>query len=575
MNPLSQEQINKIQNFTPEQKALYNQTRSAGIPATDALDIVLKTDVNKTAPKVTGDGILTGQKSLLSGVVKGVKEAATGGIKETGEIAQKYGAGEAVKRLPLSLIAGVGRGVGDVFSSILETADDLTGETVSGAIQPIIKQAVESPTGQKIIKGAEDINIATKGVAGDVLDASNLLGLGALKSAPAKTLKENIVNGVRTKIVTPIKETVTGGKTLKELIGKTITKEAKVIPEEVVSPVTFKEAVATGFTPQEARTLSNLSNTDKTVTGQMLKLSEDINSGKVDAVKRPIDIVGENVKTRLDSLKKIEGELGKGVDEAAKTLNNLPIDQAELNKTLFNTANEYSIIKTDKGWDFSNSDFALTKGVQKDIEEALNFALSPKKDAYAIHRIKKTLDGLIYPQKAGEGLEGSAKTLIKKLRKNVDSYLDDTFPVYKEANDAYSEVRNVLDSASDTLGNFNDSNLAQKIRQTFSNSPKREEFKAVLKKVDELAIKKNLPDIGNVYNQALFSEKLIDLFGDKAVTGFGEQIKRAVSRAQAVARGLKNPIQGAGELAGNIIEKVAGQTDTDRLNFLKKLLGTE
>ncbi len=582
MNPLSKEQIQQIQNFTPEQKALYNQTRGAGIPATDALDIVLKTEVNKNAKPIQGDGVVFGQNSLASGIVKGVKEAVTGGVKEIAEQSKERGLAPALLRAPLSIAAGAGRGVGDIFGSILETADDLTGEVVSGALKPVVEQAVNSETGQNIIEGLGKFNEATKGVAGDLLDASNLLGLGALKSAPAKALKNSIKTNIETGVAKVVgggikEEGSTIGKSLKELLRKPtkILDKTPEVPAEITSPVTFKEAVDVGFQPQEARLFSSLSNTDKNVANEMLKLSEDISSGSVDAVKRPIDIVGNNVKTRLDSLKKIEGELGKGVDEAAKTLNNLPINQAELNQTLLNTAGEYNILKTDKGWDFADSDFALTKGVQRDIEEALNFALSPKKDAYAIHRIKKTLDGLIYPQKAGEGLEGSAKTLVKKLRRDVDTYLDDTFPVYKEANDAYSEVRNVLDSATDTLGNFNESNLAQKIRQTFSNSPKREEFKATLKQVDELATKKGLPDIGNVYNQALFSEKLIDLFGDKAVTGFGESIKRAISRTQAVARGLKNPIQGAGELVGTIIEKVAGQTPENQLEFLKKLLKNE
>lgn len=582
MNNLTPEQIKSIQSFTPEQKALYNQTRGAGIPAIDALDIVLKTEVNKGAKTPEGDGLIFGQKSLASGIVKGVKEAVTGGIRETGEISKKYGAGEAITRLPLSLVAGVGRGVGDVFSSILETADDITGETISGAIQPVIEQVVTSPTGQKVLGGLSKFNEQTRGVAGDILDVTNLLGLGALKSAPAKALKESIQSNLKTgvsKIVsTGIKEEGnTLGRSLKDLLKKPISvlNETPKVPETVTAPITFKEAVDVGFQPQEARLFSSLTPVDKTVTSEMLKLSEDISSGTVDTVKRPIDIVGNNIKTRLDSLKGIEGTLGKNVDEVAKSLEKLPINQDELHTSLIETANKYNIKRTDKGWDFSDSDFALTKGVQNDITEALNYVFSPKKDAYSVHRIKKTLDGILYPQKVSEGLSGKAKSLIQQLRKDADNYLDSNFDAYKLANDQYSQVRNVLDNASDTLGNFNESNLAQKIRQTFSNSPKREEFKSVLKQIDDLAKEKGLADIGNVYNQALFSEKLIDLFGDKAVTGFGESIKRAISRTQAVARGLKNPIQGAGELVGTIIEKVAGQTPENQLEFLKKLLKNE
>lgn len=581
-NTLTPEQIKNIQEFTPEQKTLYNQTRSAGIPATDALDIVLKTEVNKNVKQPEGDGTIFGQNSLASGVSKGVKEALTGGVKEIADQSKKYGIVPALLRSPLSIVAGAGRGVGDVFSSILETADDMTGERVSAVIQPAIEQAVNSETGQKVIGGLKSFNDMTQGVAGDLLDSANLLGLGALKSAPAKALKDSIKSNLEKGVIKIVGGGGGGGgstigTSLKDLLKKPLSALNKKveIPESVTAPITFKEAQAVGFQPQEARLFSNLTPVDKTVTGEMLKLSEDISNGTVDAIKRPIDIVGNNIKTRLDSLKKIEGDLGKGVDEVAKSLEKLPINQDELHTSLLETASKYNIKRTNKGWDFSDSDFALTKGVQKDITEALDYVFSPKKDAYSVHRIKKTLDGILYPQKVSEGLSGKAKSLIQQLRRDADGYLDSNFEAYKAANDQYSQVRNVLDSASDTLGNFNESNLAQKIRQTFSNSPKREEFKVVLQKIDDLAKEKGLEDIGNVYNQALFSEKLIDLFGDKAVTGFGESIKRAISRTQAVAQGIKNPVKGAGELVGTIIEKVAGQTPENKLEFLKKLLKNE
>lgn len=589
MNPLTQEQIQKIQSFTPEQKTLYNQTRSAGIPAVDALDIIFQTEVNKSAKTPTGDGVIFGQKSLASGIVGGVKEAITGGIRETGELADKYGAGNAIARLPLSLVAGVGRGVGEVFGSVFETADDLTGETVSGALQPVLEQAVNSKLGQNIMSGADKLDQATFGIAGDLLDSSNLLGVGLLKSAPAKMLRESIANKIKTTVgiadsgiaggvrIAEVSRVSTIGQSLKELIRKPVdfltkTKEA---PENILQPATFSEAVSRGFSPQEARLYSSLTDVDKTITSKMLRLTEDINAGKIDSVTRASDILGENVvDKRLKPLETIEKEAGKGVEEAAKTLDGLPINQSELNDSFLKTISDYNIDMKAKDW-FENSDFALTKNVQTDIKEALSYVFSPKKDGYAVHRIKKTLDGILYPQKTMEGLSGKAKSLVHQLRRDAAAYLNDNFETYKLANDKFSEIKNVLDEARDTLGDFNDVKIGARVRQVFSNSPKRKEFIDILKKVDDLGKKYNLEDIGNIYNQALFAEKLIDLFGDNAVTGFGESVKRAISRTQSIVKGLKNPIQGAGELAGTIIEKVAGQTPDDRLEFLKKLLNYE
>ena len=43
----------------------------------------------------------------------------------------------------------------------------------------------------------------------------------------------------------------------------------------------------------------------------------------------------------------------------------------------------------------------------------------------------------------------------------------------------------------------------------------------------------------------------------------------------SVARLLKNPLQGAGEIAGSTVERITGQTDEDRIKFLKEFLKKE
>lgn len=285
MNPLTQEQINKIKTFTPEQKSIYNQNRSAGIPPQDALDIVLTTGKIQSGEikgRTPSDGILIGEKSLASGISGGIKEIITGGIRQTGEIAQQYGVGEAIQRLPLSLVAGAGRGVGEMFGAVFETVDDLTGETVSGAVQPLIEQAVASPTGQKVIQGIQRFDESTQGVAGDLLDASNLLGIGLLKSAPAKALRESIINKTKTGIIKPITEVkpteklrdLFKTKKVEEVIEKKAddildTKVAREIAETTAPKVSVSEK-AIGLTPDIKRR----------ITGKNAKMQEYINVSK-------------------------------------------------------------------------------------------------------------------------------------------------------------------------------------------------------------------------------------------------------------------------------------------------------
>ena len=572
MNPLTQEQVNIAKNFTDQQKKSYSQLRTNGVEPQEAFSIVAKA-YSKVEEK---------DPTLAEGLKGAVKEVFTGGIRRTEEISQKYGNIEALRRLPLSFLAGAGSGVAQGVGSVLETIDDKIG--IGEAINPYLERAVSSDTGQKIISGLSEFDEQTKGVAGDLFDASSLLGLGSLKSAPAKTLKQKIakvvtkteitptagVSGVSTVIESaPAKATV--GKKLKEVIKKPFTGTIET-PADVISPENFQGSISRGFTPQDARVFANIGVKDKPIVSEMLQLADDISLGKADINRKPIDIVGKNIEKRIRDVEKIEKELGKNVDEVAKGLQSQKIDENKLKEKLTETIEGYKINRTDKGWDFEDSDFALTKNVQGDIKEALDYVFSPKKDAYSVHRIKKTLDGLLYPQKTTEGLSGSAKNLIKKLRKDVDDYLDETFDSYRVANEEYSTIRKGLDKARDSLGSIDEANLAQKIRQVFSNSPKRNEFKDAIQEIQNIAKQRGLEDIGNIYNQALFAEKLIDIFGDNAVTGFGPQITRAISKAQSIATGLKNPIQGIGTVAGEVVERIAKQRPEDRIQFLKDIV---
>lgn len=187
MNPLTPEQIQSLKSLTPEQQRSYNLYRESGITPERALTLIKEP---YTKPVKGGDGILFGPKSLTSSIGAGLKEATTGGIREIIDDKNKYGGGFALGKAPLSIVAGLGRGVGEVVGGVLETADDLTGETVSEIVEPVVRSAAESSTGQKVIGAAERFNDATRGVAGDILDASILIPAGLAESVAKRILSK-------------------------------------------------------------------------------------------------------------------------------------------------------------------------------------------------------------------------------------------------------------------------------------------------------------------------------------------------------------------------------------------------
>lgn len=183
--------------YTDKQKTFYSELRNSGFDPDRARKIVDNAETESPKKELMADksmdGILFGKNSMASAVGKGVKEAATGGFRQVYEDTQKYGPGPALTKSPLSLLAGAGRGVGEVAAGVAETADDLTGEVVSSAAQPYMEELGANPAVQGASQRFQDFDEQTYGVAGDVLDVLNLAGVaGAAKEAPAQSVKQSL-----------------------------------------------------------------------------------------------------------------------------------------------------------------------------------------------------------------------------------------------------------------------------------------------------------------------------------------------------------------------------------------------
>lgn len=186
-----------------QQKKSYNTYRAEGMSPEKALTLATKNTDNQYNPALEAgvDNILFGKKSLTSAVGRGLKEAAFSGFETVYKDTQKYGAGFALAKSPLSLAAGLGRGVGEVAGGILETADDLTGEVVSGALQPVVEDAVNSDIGQDILASLNELDEKGRGIPGDIFDSLDLLGVTALaKSGAANSIKSSIKSSIRSNV---------------------------------------------------------------------------------------------------------------------------------------------------------------------------------------------------------------------------------------------------------------------------------------------------------------------------------------------------------------------------------------
>ncbi len=179
------------------QKKQYNSYRAAGMSPERALSLTTKDADNKFNPALDAgvDNIIFGKKSLTSGIAGAIGEAAFGGFKEVYNDTKEYGAGFALAKAPLSLVAGAGRGVEKAVGTVLETADDLTNESVSDFLTPYAEKVANSDVTQYLVQKGVELDQKGRGVPSDILDALNILGVTAVaKSGAAKTIKSSILS---------------------------------------------------------------------------------------------------------------------------------------------------------------------------------------------------------------------------------------------------------------------------------------------------------------------------------------------------------------------------------------------
>lgn len=431
--------------------------------------------------------------------------------------------------------------------------------------------------GDAVANDADPLGIALQTLGGAALGAGAGGALGgaiggAISVAPAIGRSAGRASG-------RLRDMFRGGAEAVEEAVPTARTTTPNVPADISQPQVFTEARARGFTPQQARLFANMDEVDREVSARMLKLAEDVSEGRVDASgMRPIDIVGRSLGDRVEELRQIERRAGQAVNEAAEALRGVEVDSAPLFDSIEETLGEYGItlLRDRTGTagipQFEGSQFALSEATQRELTKALDLVFSPKPDAYSVHTIKKTLDGLIEGGTQAEGLRGSAKRLIQQLRRDVDNFLDQRNTAYDNANNEFRAIRQVLDNYDDVFRGTSDSRTAQTLRGLFSNRLTRSDIGDALAQIDALSRQYNLADKGSYANQALFAEQLEDIFGTQAITGLRGQTERAVRGIGAVAEALRNPIRGAGNLAGGIVETLARQRPQDRLRFLRELL---
>jgi len=247
-------------------------------------------------------------------------------------------------------------------------------------------------------------------------------------------------------------------------------------------------------------------------------------------------------------------------------------------------------IKDDLTLDFASSDI---EGLDAPIRAMRNVfsrvSAGGKPDGFQLHRIKRFIDENVTYGDGLTGLSGKTERVLKKLRASIDKTLDDAFPVYDKANQAYSETINALDAFKDVAGKKLDLSgpNAEKatgnlLKRVMSNAQSRvplidamDIMEATAKKYDGFG---GVPRIGkgpeapDLMTQILFADELDSVFGATARTSFKGQIEQATKGAANAAASKSGLFQAGVDLLGKGAERARGINQDAAFKSIRELL---
>lgn len=474
--------------------------------------------------------------------------------------------------------------------------EQLTGKQIAGDVLQLATTAGAGKVAGGIVKGlggagATGIGagalqgLKTGATTGAVLGTSTGVSQGLQDDLSAKEIASEGVRGatygaIGGGILGAATGAISGG-----LRGRALRKELlnqRLASENVVKPtLTPKQQKAVeiakqqGFDDVDLDFINTMDSNTRLKAEKMAQLADKASVNKR-IIERPIDVPGESMLERIKFVENTNKKASKAVNEAAKALRGQSVDATPLAQRAQGFIDDLGVVVDEDGaLDFSKSVFKNTPELQTKLNKFLSEVPQGKTDAYDLHIFKKSIDELVNYGTAGEGLKGNSATILKGMRASADDILDSAFDSYNKANTDYKVTRDVLDEARDLFGKkagFSKEKGGQLLRSVFSNNNQRPRVMKLMENLDTTSRQFGKQFDDNLVDQALFSEILEDVYGTQATTSLQGQTQRAVKGAQRLIAGVRSPIEGALDVAGDVAEKALGVSDEKKRKILLSLL---
>ena len=438
-------------------------------------------------------------------------------------------------------------------------------KTASGFVQGLKQGAISGAKGGSAVGALTGVS---QGLQEDK-DTMGIIGSG-VTGAVAGGVSGGVLGGIIGGGVGALK----GRELRNEVLKQQIASGEKVASKTKTQTENIKRAKQQGYDDSDIDFMTSMKTQDKSIAKRQIELAEKALKDKR-ITERPVDIVGSNFVKKAQKLETLNKKIGSDVDKVAKTLQGKQIDTSKVRSDVLSKLENANIKVSENGTlDFSNSVFKNVPKIQKEIQKAVS-SIPDGSDAYQMHIFKKTLDEVVEYGVSGEGLKGNSKNILKAIRASADEALDSTFPEYNKVNTDFRVTKELLENAREMFGKkngFQKEKGGQILRAIFSNRESRGRVIEMLKNFDDVGKKYKIGTKDNLVDQALFTEILEDVYGTQATTSLQGQTARAIRGTQKVIRGLRNPVDGVGELLATGAEKLYGITDERKRQVLLELL---
>jgi hypothetical protein len=377
--------------------------------------------------------------------------------------------------------------------------------------------------------------------------------------------------------------------------------DAGLLSRSVADPIQ-KEALKQVFEPADVSFIAQMNEATRQKALQMFEMVKAGKRNVMNRYERPSRVVGGSMMDRVNVVRKANKVAGTRLGAIAEKLKGKPVDitdaQTEFDRIL--AREKVAINPVTKELDFSRSNMEGYSGAQDllaRVYRRLNEATaggSAKADAYLSHELKRFIDKQVTFGKQLDGISGDTESMLKGLRRNIDTALDSTYDQYNRVNTHYSTTVQALDELQSSLGarmDFNaeyaDKSAGTAMRKVLTNYQTAPEIEQAFSSVENLARKyiTESDDIidaakirqstginaldDNVLEQVALVDRFNKIFGT-APAGSMEGIQTGA--AQRTAELIRNPENLAITWVDKNLQKMRGINEKNALKAMEALI---